>query len=73
MPFMNNIYLLPNSNGLNGKMNKYTAQSVYLCIVRDGCFFVPIRLFVPVRLFVETFCLIALLVGEVPQVEEGGS
>ena len=36
-------------------------------------FFVPIRLFVPVLLFVETFCLIALLVGEVPQVEEGGS
>ena len=35
--------------------------------------FVPIRLFVPVRLFVKTFCLIALLVGEVPQVEEGGS
>lgn len=35
--------------------------------------FVPIRLFVPVRLFVEAFCLIALLVGEVPQVEEGGS
>ena len=29
--------------------------------------------FVPIRLFVETFCLIALLVGEVPQVEEGGS
>ena len=34
--------------------------------------FVPIRLFVPVSLFVEAFCLIALLVGEVPQVEEGG-
>ena len=34
--------------------------------------FVPIRLFMPVRLFVEAFCLIALLVGEVPQVEEGG-
>ena len=34
--------------------------------------FVPTRLFVPVSLFVEAFCLIALLVGEVPQVEEGG-
>ena len=34
--------------------------------------FMPIRLFVPVSLFVEAFCLIALLVGEVPQVEEGG-
>ena len=36
-------------------------------------FFVPTRLFEPIRLFVEAFCLIALLVGEVPQVEEGGS
>ena len=48
-------------------------SKVYIYALDEGAvFFVPTRLFVPIRLFVEAFCLIALLVGEVPQVEEGG-
>ena len=39
---------------------------VHIYALDEGAVF-----FVPIRLFVEAFCLIALLVGEVPQVEEG--